>query len=263
VSGPVHDPDDLAFFLIAAVPLVGTARAHRGRSMWPVWAAAAVLLAGILGSHSRGAYAAVVALVVVAMATRVLAIRYAGILLALLATCAALALAVLPHDLHGALDQQQRFAEDKVAHRLDLWHAAATMTREHPALGLGPGAFARYHLDYGDEEREAAERDLDDAHSTVLQASSELGVIGAVALLGLFLVPAAAAWRRWQRDRSQLAAATCLAVAGALVASSLETEQFRLPLWFLAALAAALGHERRHRMALLGDSSSGQVVARK
>ena len=57
----------------------------------------------------------------------------------------------------------------------------------------------------------------------------------------VWLVPAATARRRWLRDRSQLVASVLLAFDGLLVASVLESEQWVLPLWFLAAMAVALG----------------------
>jgi hypothetical protein len=76
-------------------------------------------------------------------------------------------------------------------------------------------------------------------------------------------VPGAAARRRWRQDRSGLTAVTLLALGGLLIAAVLESEQYLLPLWFIAAMAAALGHQPRPRLPLFGDNSSGQVPARK
>ena len=58
VVGPVANVDTLAFFLVAALPLVGTVRTRVEQPVWRVWACFAVLLAAGVGTQSRAALVA-------------------------------------------------------------------------------------------------------------------------------------------------------------------------------------------------------------
>jgi O-antigen ligase len=153
-----------------------------------------------------------------------------------------------------------------IAQRNDVRLAAVEMTRTSPVVGLGPSAFPLLHQDYRDDDDHYLERDLDTAYSTVLEVSAELGLLGLLALYAVFAVPAVAARRRWLRDRSRLVAGVLLALDGLLTASVLESQQYVLPLWFMAAMALAVGRPRRLRRPLFAavpaEGSSGQVGAR-
>ncbi len=70
VVGPVTNVDTLAFFLIAALPLVGTVRTRVEQPVWPVWACFGVLLAAGVGTQSRAALVALVAMILLAVAHR-------------------------------------------------------------------------------------------------------------------------------------------------------------------------------------------------
>lgn len=266
VSGPLEAPDELAFFLIAAVPLVSTLRSRGGRPLWWVAAAFATLVIAVVGTQSRGAYVALVAMVVLAVATGQLALRYAGAFLAVVTTGVAFVLAVLPDPIGQAIADPQRYAETNFSQRNDLRRAAFEMTKASPLVGLGPGAFALYHQDYRPPGADPAGGDLDVAYSTPLEVSAELGVLGAAALYAVWAVPAIAARRRWLRDGSQLAAVLLLAVDGLLTASLIESTQNLLPLWFFTAMAFAMSRSPLRRRPLFGDSggqrSSGQVGPR-
>ena len=174
----------------------------------------------------------------------------------------AFVLAVLPHPVGQAITDPQRYAETNIAERNELRRAAFEMTRGEPGRsGWGRAAFALFHQDYRDADADLPDRDLDVAYSTPLEASAELGVLGAVALYAVCRGP--------RRPRPagggcatavRLAAATLLALDGLLVASLIESAQFLLPLWFLAAMAVALGRPTRPRAARCSaDNSSGQV----
>ena len=265
VVGPVANVDTLAFFLIAALPLVGTVRSRVEQPVWRVWACFAVLLAAGVGTQSRAALVALVAMILLAALTGLLALRYAGALLAIVTTAVALVVAVLPLPIGQALADPDRYSETNIAQRNDLRVAALEMTRASPVVGLGPGAFPLFHQDYRDDDDHFGERDLDTAYSTVLESAAELGLLGVLALYAVWMVPAAAARRRWLRDRSRLVAGVLLALDGLLVASVLESEPHVLPLWFLAAMALALGRPARVRTPIFGggsdDKPSGQVAA--
>jgi hypothetical protein len=266
VTGPLAGPDELAFFLVAAVPLVRTLGPRGGRTPWWVVAALGALVVAGVGTQSRGALVALVVMVVVAVLTGQLALRHAGALLAVGTTLVALVIAVLPDTVGQAVTDPQRYAETNVGQRNELRRAAFEMTRASPVVGLGPGAFALSHDDYREAGEDPVGRDVDVAFSTPLEASAELGALGAIALYAVWAVPAIRARRRWLRDRRRLVAWALLAVDGLLVASFVETAQYLLPLWFLAAMVLALSHPVRPRLPLFGgagdEGSSGQVVAR-
>ena len=263
VVGPLAGADDLAFFLIAAVPLVGALRTRNGEPEWGLWAAFATLVVALVGTQSRGAVAALAAMLLISVAFRMLPLRFAGVLMALAATTIAFVLAVLPHPAGDAISDPQRYAETRIAERNELREAAVMMIRERPVLGHGPGSFALFHQDFRAEEADPADLDLDTAYSSALEVAAELGVLGALALFGVFVVPGLAARRRWRRVRSDLAATTLLALAGLLAAALIESQEYRLPLWFIAAMAAALGHRAPRRIPWFDGHSSGQVPTRK
>ncbi len=265
VEGPVADVDTLAFFLIAAIPLAGTVRTRLDQPVWWVWACSGVLLAAGIGTQSRAAAVALVAMILVAVLTGLLALRHAGALLAVVTTAVALVIAVLPLPIGQALTDPQRYSDTNIAQRNDLRLAALEMTRASPVVGLGPSAFPLFHPDYRADDGQDRGQDLDTAYSTVLETSAELGVLGVLALYAVWILPAVAARRRWIRGRSRLVAGVLLAIDGLLTASLLESEPHVLPLWFMAAMAFALGRPGRVRRPIfggdIGDGSSGQVVA--
>ncbi len=262
VAGPLAGADDLAFFLVAAVPLLGTVRTRTSQPVWWVWAAFATVLVALVGTQSQPAIIALAVMLVVAVAFRMIALRYASVLLVVVATGVAFVFAVLPHPAGQAISDPQRYAEIRFDERNEFRAAALRMTSDHPILGRGPGSFALFHQDYRDDDADPTDLDLDVAASSALEASAELGVVGAVALAAVFVVPIAAARRRWRRDGSGITAATLLALVGMLVASLVQTSLFLLPLWLMAAVAAALGRPAPPRFALFGDNSSGQVGSR-
>jgi O-Antigen ligase len=64
-------------------------------------------------------------------------------------------------------------------HRYDYWRIAWQVWRENPVLGVGAGNYARSYY-----ERRATTEDIEQPHSIELQALSELGLVGALLLVG-------------------------------------------------------------------------------
>jgi putative inorganic carbon (HCO3(-)) transporter len=240
VVGPLGDPNDLAFFLLAALPLtlalrVGASAPRRYD------AATAVLILALLGTLSRGALVGAVAALTVAVVLGSLSLRAVAGLTVTLAALAGLSVLAVPELVSTSLEQKEHVADQNVSERLDLWAAATRMTADQPVLGLGPGAFQLVHDDYLDRLPQDVNHRLDVAHNTYLETSSETGLLGLAAFLALLGSAFLAAAGRWRRDREPLAGAVAASLAGCAVAATFVTEQYFLPLWLLAALGAAVG----------------------
>lgn len=239
-NGPLADPNDLAFFLVAAMPFAVVAAHHRPLALrWATAACVAVLIVGVFATLSRGAVLAVLVMAVVATALGVLRPRAA---IALAAGGAAI-LATLWFT-HGSLIGQSIAEKDHVASsnvdsRITAWTMAADMAADNPMLGKGPGGFAA-----------TAERFIPDGvavvdetvvHNMYLDIAAELGLLGLLAFLAAVAYGIRGALRaRRAPGRKVLADAVLIAFAGTLVAAGFLSEQFYLPIWLLIALGIAL-----------------------
>lgn len=74
------------------------------------------------------------------------------------------------------------------ADRILLWHDAIEIMAEEPFLGVGPGRFA------GSSEVARRDEDLRWAHHEFLQAGAEIGVLGSVLVVALFVWGFATLW---------------------------------------------------------------------
>lgn len=236
VGGSLNGPDELGFFLVAAVPLAFGLRSGARRT-WPYDVALAILLVSGVGTLSRGALVGLAALVLFALAARMITPRTAALIAVSLGTSAAFLLAVAQFT-GVSLVQPQDVAED-LSQRLQLWQGASEMTVDHPILGVGPGGLAQLWQDYRPNGA-VADVVAGGAQSTYLGVATELGLLGLAALLGVLTTALLAAGRGWRASGDPLTAAVACALVGALVAALFVCEQLSLPLWLLAALAAAL-----------------------
>ena len=243
VGGPIADPNDFAFFLLAAVPLaVGVRRL--GRRSWPWDLAVLLLVLAIAGTLSRGAILGLVVMTVVALVAGMIRLRVVVALGVLFGTALSLTAALFPHLVDVSLQQKEFIAEQNVSQRFQLWEAAGRMTQESPLLGLGPGSFSVYSRDYMRTVPIDPLHTLDVAHNTYLEFSSELGLLGLAAFLSILGSAFVGAWSRWRRHGDPVAGAVCVALAGGAAAAVFLTEQYFLPLWLLCALGAGLAASR-------------------
>ena len=240
-SGPVGDPNDFAFFLVAALPLcIGLRRDAQHKRVYSV--AALVMTLAILATLSRGALVGIGAMLTYALASRRIRAGavFAAIVLAGIAVT--VVLIVAPDKLATSLHAKGQVAQQNVDSRLSRWQAAAEMTYDHPLTGLGPAGFRENYDRYIDYHGNNPERGLDVAHEMYLEVSSELGVVGLAAFVGVlgFGYRGAKERARGYGPDATLASSVCVAFVGACVAATFLTEQYYLPLWLLAALGAAL-----------------------
>ncbi|GAA4694399.1 O-antigen ligase family protein [Nocardioides conyzicola] len=243
VGGPIGDPNDFAFFLLPAIAL-GLAVRGTTRRRWPWDVATVVVLVAVLGTLSRGALVGLSAMAVVAVVAGVIRLRGAVALAAAVAAAAGLVALAFPALVSVSLHQKDFVAQQNISERLQLWTAAADMTAHHPVLGMGPGAFALVHGEYMTSLPDDVNHPLDVAHNTWLELSSELGLLGLLAFVGLLAVAFAQAWSVWRRHRDPVAAAVCMGLVGTAAAATFVTEQYYLPMWLLCALAVGVTARR-------------------
>ncbi|WP_228772096.1 O-antigen ligase family protein [Actinokineospora alba] len=276
-SGPVEDPNDLAYFLVVAVPMLiavlparpptpplsTTASVSRAAptlgTMVPSgrWAvigvrvvavlAGATLVAGAMATLSRGGFLALTAAVGWLLLRRVLPLRVLAGALAVVALIGALAMSLAGPALAKALGEKSFIAGSNVDARELRWQAAARMLAENPVLGVGPGGF---RSDYAAASHNAEVGEQTPvAHNMYLEVAAELGLPGFLLFIGLLVLAAVATERalRASRDRRPMVAVQAALIAVA-VASTFLSQQYYLPLWLLIGLAVAAEsrlHERR------------------
>lgn len=239
VSGPIGDPNDFAFFLLAALPLGLAVR----RPGWRpgAWDVATVLIAiALLGTFSRGALVGLVVMLLVAVLVRQVSLQQMTGLLGALLVLAALVGALFPDLVTESLTAKEAVAYQNVAERLQLWEAAGEMVLDAPLLGQGPGSFGVEHERWLEQLPVSATSDLDVAHQTYLEIAAEVGLVGLAAFVAMLVAGMRGAWRAWRRDRSGLASAVFSALVATTTAAFFVSEQFFLPLWLLVALGAVL-----------------------
>jgi O-antigen ligase len=244
-TGPLEDPNDLAFVLVMAVPLLVAVR----RGPLAVLAAV-VLVGGAAATFSRGGAIALTAAVAWLLARRVLSVRVLGVALAGVAVTVVVAVGVAGPELSKALHEKTFIAESNVDTRELRWQAAARMLADHPVLGVGPGGFrAEYAAASGNAE---IDEQTPVAHNMFLEVAAELGLPAFGAFAGLIAVALVSA-ERVRRDRDAMVAVQAATVA-VVVAATFLSEQYYLALWLLVALAVAA--DLRHRTERSGDAGA-------
>jgi O-antigen ligase len=240
-SGPVGDPNDFAFFLVAAIALcIGLRQNGRHRHLYDV--AALTMLLAIFATLSRGALFGLSAMVVYGVITRRIRARAAVAVIVIAGIAIAGAALAAPQKLDISLHAKSQVAQQNIDERLIRWQTAAEMTYDHPIVGLGPAGFRENYDRYIDYRETNPERGLDVAHEMYLEVSSELGIAGLVAFLCVlgFGYRGAKKCALARGPDARLADSVCVAFVGVVVAAIFLTEQYYLPVWLLAALGAAL-----------------------
>jgi putative inorganic carbon (HCO3(-)) transporter len=241
-TGPLADPNDLAFVLVTALPLLAAAlpAAPAPRHVLAVTVAAAVLVAGAAATFSRGGALALAAAVAWLALRRVLSPKVlAGTVAAVVVAAGAVALLSGPH-LARSLQEKSYIAESNVDTRELRWRAAARMLAENPVLGVGPGGF-RAEYAAASHNAEIAEQ-TPVAHNMFLEVAAELGLPAFVLFLALIAVAAVSSERvpRSTTDRGPMVAVQASLIA-VVIGAIFLSEQYYLPLWLLVAVAVAAG----------------------
>jgi O-antigen ligase len=257
VAGTIGDANEFAAVLVSALPLAialaATATARRVRALGLF--AIVLCAAGIALSLSRGGLLAVLVMLVAAV---LVAGRWRGIVAAI---GAAIVLAGAGYFLLAApLAARERVSSSGTGTgRTDLWRVGWRMVADRPVLGVGAGNYATASLRYLLRPGQLSRSDLiantpKVAHNTYLHVTAELGILGALAFLGLIgfaLSCGLRAAHAFERSRDgpleMFSRAWLVAMAGVLAADLFLSAEFSKQLWFLLALGPCLLAMARER----------------
>jgi O-antigen ligase len=196
---------------IAACLLLGIALEERGRRRW-LGALAAVPLAAVLMTYTRGAYVGIVTALLLYVAVR----RPRGLLVLVPAVVAVFLLA--PPEIRARIRSIADLSDTTNRDRIAMARAGARMVGDRPVLGLGPDMVEPFYPLYRDPD--APRWRVPHLHNNVIQIAAAHGVFAAaayVAIVATFLV------RTVRRLRSETAPWRAAVWAGALLAGAALT----------------------------------------
>lgn len=240
-----HSPNALALFLERPLALamvlgfVGT-----GRRRLALLAGTALMLIVLVLTYSRGAWLAVCAGALFAIAVGWGRWRPLAIALASLAVGAAGFLA------SGHIARLT--STITVSRRIDVWLSALAMLRDHPITGVGLDNFLYYYRDRGYIRPSAAvEPNLSHPHNLVLDWWLRIGVLGPVALFWLVATALRDGFQVWRRsplaDRRALALGLMTTMVTGLVHGTVDNNFFLVDLavsfWVVYGLLRLLGRQ--------------------
>jgi putative inorganic carbon (HCO3(-)) transporter len=242
------DSNDLAYILATTLPLTAW-MIVRSRRFRPLAVACFLTMAmGLVLTLSRGAFVGL-AVGVVFLAWTEPRTRRAVVLSIIVVGAVAAGLATTHRAIWvTAVNAKERVAAANVESRLELWHAAAIMTAEHPLLGVGPGNFSS-------EAVQTLGRPVGApsfvAHDAYLEVAAEFGVGGFIAFLAFLIMQ----WSRLARavshpDLRPLVSAVRVSFVIAVVGALTLSEQFYAPIWITASLATLLDAQSGDRVGL-------------
>lgn len=220
-EGPMNEPNRFAQILLVLLPLaLHVYRTSQGaRARLCAASAAALIVAGMVFSASRGALVALVLLALIAGYVRWIRrshLMLAGLALVLCIPVVAPQYAARALSLTNVTALAQgtagRTADGAIRGRATEMLAAAQAALDHPLLGVGPGQYLHfYSLEYQQKEPRLKFRDIQKgrrAHSLYVELPAELGIVGLVSFLAIYAVLLRGlygAHRRWRATRPELA----------------------------------------------------------
>jgi O-antigen ligase len=153
----------------------------------------------------------------------------------------------------GVLDGDEalgRLAGDAISQRAVLWDEALALMVEHPVFGVGPGRFAVL------SPTASGDSDLRWAHNEFLQTGAEIGVVGFVLCVSLFLWGFVALWLGAPGILAALASAA-LALLGMHASVDYVLHFPAVALAGATMLGTGLGAPRIDPERRVGDSQAG------
>jgi hypothetical protein len=235
-----QDPAQFAAVLIPAV-IFGLYEVLNGDRRVLAGAVALVTTAGVVVSGTRGAWLALLIVVLVFVLPRLPLRRQ------ILAIAMMVVIAVVTVQIPGVADLLAERAGNAVssggAGRTDIWTTALSIIESHPVLGVGYANFPVANtLDIARASDVRLGHVGSGPHDLVIGTVTELGPIGLV-LLALFLLPLVLR-RGWGPDAAMVQAALAALLLAALFVDVLSD---RKQVWLMIGLAAGLAMLRRVR----------------
>lgn len=257
-EGPMNEPNRYAQILLVILPLAlhtyRTGRSRRARIASVV--AAVFILCGMVYSDSRGALVALVVLAMIAGYTQWIRrshLMMAGLALVLCIPIVAPRYATralsLVHVTALAEGAGSEKADGAIRGRATEMLAATQAFFDHSLLGVGPAQYLHfYSLEYQQKNPRLKFRDIQKgrrAHSLYPELAAELGVMGLLSFLAIFVVLLRGllrAWRRWKSaspEVADLAAALVFSLLAYLITSAFLHLAYQRYLWLFVGLAGA------------------------
>lgn len=89
----------------------------------------------------------------------------------------------------------------RIGQREGIWSLAVQLVREHPLIGIGPGAFEAYSAaNVRQVEPGVYEVPVPHAHNWLLQVALDAGLVGLLGFVVLLLLSARSLWRAWRSE---------------------------------------------------------------
>lgn len=259
-EGPIGDPNIYAQIMVVLLPLAFFrywGESSR-RLRWAAAGAAGFILAGILLTYSRGAFVALVLMIII-----MIILRYVKLSRVLLAAAGlALLVALLNPSYYKRIgtivtaksliseDPTER-ADSAIRGRTTEMLAALLAFADHPILGVGPGQYSPFYSVAYQSRPEIAFKQITQtrrAHNLYLELAAETGLIGLTVFMVIVvgvLYQLHTARRRWAETRpdlANLATGLWLSLVAYLGAGIFLQLAFERYYWFLLALAGAALH---------------------
>jgi len=229
----------MAVFLPIVIAHIATLRHRASKSVrLLLYGTALVVVSSIIASNSRGAVAALAAVGLWSLTYARHRIRA----LVLVAATVALVLVVMPQEFKARFETAG--ADDTSTYRLTYWKYAIDVFAERPMFGVGFRNWPEYVVaNYPELIGLESGKGVEAIHNTYLEATTELGLVGAIVyvciLLQIFVLNRATAGRT-ARGSDYLVSATAQGLNGSLfamlVASTFMSVLYYPFVWVLLAL---------------------------
>ena len=259
-GGPIGDPNRFAQIMVVLLPLALFRFLDEKTLNMKIAAGigAALILAGMLLTYSRGGFMTIV--VIVALMTLMRYIKWYQVLLSMIVVFAVVAVAAPGYftrmdtikGVSGLFSQASANESDAVIlGRTTEMLAALHVFLDYPLVGVGPGQYGKfYSLDYMSNPDIAFRRITKSrrAHSLYLELAAETGILGLGVFMFIMMWVLYGLWRsrkQW-KDRyveyANYAAAFFLGLIGYLMTAVFLSLAYQRYLWVVVALSGATIH---------------------
>ena len=181
VYSTLENPNNYAEFIVLTFPVSLVFCCHIVDRRWKTLAVGslAIPVVALLMTYSRSSWGSFALTAVVVLAL------WDKRLLPLIPVAAVVAFPLLPDSIFNRILTIGNTADSSNSYRLYIWDSALHMIRDHglAGIGLGPGNFTPLYAHYCDPNATVAQH----SHMLYLEVWLEMGLIGIVSFLGMYL----------------------------------------------------------------------------